>query len=92
MLVGDLDSVVIRDDSVKSSLRVDLSVHDLLVHHTVGGYLTEHVERVKPGVDGLQADLVIDLGDGDTLDVDGAAVGFGGDLLTLAAERQRIIP
>lgn len=56
----------------------------LLVHDAVRCNLSEHLERVEPGLHALQLDLVVDRCDGDALDVDHAAVGFRRDLLALA--------
>jgi len=57
----------------------------LFVDDAVGCNLSEHLLRVEPGLHVLELDLVVDVGDGDALDVDHAAVGFGGDLFALAA-------
>ena len=56
----------------------------VFVDDAVGCDLAEHLDRVEPGLHALELDLVVDLGDGHTLDVNQAAVGFGGDLLALA--------
>lgn len=50
----------------------------------VGAHLAEHGHGIEPDLDALQLQLVVDLGNGETLDVDGAAVGLERDLFTLA--------
>jgi hypothetical protein len=65
-------------------LKLDLAVHDLFIDNAAWRDLAEHLERVEPRVDSLKTDCFIDGGNGDTLNVDDTAVGFGGDLLSFA--------
>jgi hypothetical protein len=50
------------------------------------GNLSEHLERVKPRLHLLEADLVIDRGDRDALELDRAAMRLDADLFALAVE------
>lgn len=88
VLLCDFDAVVVCIGNVESVHQIDLAVHDLLVNDAIRSDLTEHVKRIEPGVDRLQTNLIVDSGDGDTLDIDWAAVGFGSDLLSFAARSQ----
>lgn len=63
----------------------------LEVHDPLGRDLLEHGHRVEVGVDGLELDLVVDGRGGDAEDLDGAAVGFGCDLLALAMVESALI-
>jgi hypothetical protein len=51
-------------------------------HNALLGNLTKHLHGVKPGLDALEADFVIDFRYCDTLDVYLAAVGFGRDFFS----------
>lgn len=88
VLLGNFEAVVVRDAGggagVERVLGVDFAVHCLLVDDAAGGDLAKHLERVEPGVDRLQADFVVDGGDGHALDVDWAAVRFSSDFLSFA--------
>lgn len=51
---------------------------------TVGRDLSEHLHRIEPGLHTLKTHLVVDLGDGDTLDINCTAVSLGYNLLSFA--------
>ena len=90
-MLSNLDAVVVwRLGIIECVLKLDLAVHDLFVDDAAWGDLAEHLERIEPRVDSLQTDCLIDGGNGDTLDVDDAAVGFSGDLLSFARVRVSI--
>jgi hypothetical protein len=88
VLFCDLKAVVLWDHCFECIGKFYLAVHDFFVYDATRGNLAEHLQRVKPCVDGLQANCLIDCGDSDTLDVDYTAMGFGCDLLSLAAKSQ----
>lgn len=86
VLLCDLDAVGVWLDRIECVLKLHLTVHDLSVDDTTGSDLAEHLKGIEPRVDSLQAHCLVNGSNGDTLDVDGTAVGFGGDFLAFAAD------
>ena len=58
---------------------------NLVTDNTILGYLTEHLHWIKPRLDTLQADLFIDFGNCDALNLNRLTMGFNSDLLPLTS-------
>lgn len=85
---GDLHAIVDSQlgADVEGVRGVQVLGYRVLVHDAVRGDLPKHFERVEPGLDGLQADGIVDLSNCDSFNVDRSAVSFGCDFLSLAVE------
>lgn len=72
----NLDNVCLSLDDFLRGSRVTLLA--------LWAHLAEHCHGVKPHIDALDLQLVVDLGDGDTLNIDVTTVCLEDDLVTLA--------